>query len=51
VSGAIVGTYRMQLGDVAGRNFGYYSEQEFCFAPYEGMRSQIVELGAGVHSS
>src|ERR1700722_3423223 len=45
VAGAIVGTYRMQLGDVAGRNFGYYSEQEFDFAPYEGMRSQIVELG------
>ena len=44
-TGAIVGTYRMQLGDVAGRNFGYYSEQEFCFAPYEAMRSQIVELG------
>jgi len=44
-TGAIVGTYRLQMGDVAGRNFGYYSEQEFCFAPYEGMRSQIVELG------
>src|ERR1700722_7062922 len=44
-SGAIVGTYRMQLGDVAGRNFGYYSEQEFCFVPYEAMRPQIVELG------
>jgi putative hemolysin len=45
VTGAIVGTYRMQMGDVAGRHFGYYSEQEFCFAPYEAMRSQIVELG------
>lgn len=44
-TGVIVGTYRLQMGDVAGRNFGYYSEQEFCFAPYEGMRSQIVELG------
>jgi putative hemolysin len=44
-TGAIVGTYRLQLGGVAGNNFGYYSEQEFCFAPYEGMRSQIVELG------
>jgi putative hemolysin len=44
-SGAIVGTYRLQLGDVAGRNLGYYSEQEFGFAPYEEMRSQIVELG------
>ena len=41
----VVGTYRMQMGDVAGQYFGYYSEQEFCFAPYESMRSQIVELG------
>lgn len=44
-TGTIIGTYRLQMGDVAGRNFGYYSEQEFCFAPYESMRSQIVELG------
>ena len=44
-TGAIVGTYRLQMGDVAGHYFGYYSEQEFCFAPYEGMRRQIVELG------
>jgi putative hemolysin len=43
--GAVVGTYRMQMGDIAGQYFGYYSEQEFCFAPYESMRSQIVELG------
>jgi putative hemolysin len=43
--GSVVGTYRIQRGEVAGKNFGYYSEQEFCFAPYEGMRSQIVELG------
>jgi putative hemolysin len=44
-TGDIVGTYRLQMGDVAGQYFGYYSEQEFCFAPYESMRSQIVELG------
>jgi putative hemolysin len=44
-TGAIVGTYRLQMGDVAERNFGYCSEQEFSFAPYEHMRSQIVELG------
>ncbi len=44
-TGKIVGTYRIQMGDVAERHFGYYSEQEFCFAPYEAMRSQIVELG------
>ncbi len=42
---AVVGTYRMQMGDVAGQYFGYYSEQEFGFAPYEAMRPQIVELG------
>ncbi len=42
---AVVGTYRMQMGNVAGQYFGYYSEQEFCFTPYELMRSQIVELG------
>ncbi|MBN9614007.1 MAG: GNAT family N-acetyltransferase [Acidobacteriales bacterium] len=44
-SGDIVGTYRLQMGDVASRYFGYYSEQEFCFAPYEAMRNEIVELG------
>jgi putative hemolysin len=44
-SGQIAGTYRLQMGDVAGRNFGYYSEQEFDFTPYEPLRSQIVELG------
>jgi putative hemolysin len=44
-TGRIVGTYRLQMGEVAGQYFGYYSEQEFCFAPYEAMRGQIVELG------
>ena len=44
-TGAVVGTYRMQMGEVAGQYFGYYSEQEFCFARYESMRNQIVELG------
>jgi len=41
----IVGTYRMQSGDTARRNLGYYSEQEFNFAPYERLRSGILELG------
>ena len=41
-TGNIIGTYRLQMGDVARRNYGYYSEQEFCFAPYEPMRNQIV---------
>lgn len=44
-SGMIVGTYRIQRGEVAGANFGYYSEQEFDFTPYEAMRGEIVELG------
>jgi putative hemolysin len=44
-TGEVVGTYRMQMGDVAGNNYGYYSEQEFDFAPYEGLRGQIAELG------
>ena len=41
----IVGTYRMQSGVTAGRNRGYYSEQEFDFAPYEPLRAGILELG------
>lgn len=43
--GRIVGTYRMQSGWTAARNLGYYSEQEFNFAPYERMRSEVLELG------
>ncbi|HTX77132.1 MAG TPA: GNAT family N-acyltransferase [Terracidiphilus sp.] len=41
----IVGTYRMQSGATAARYFGYYSEQEFSFAPYEALRPGILELG------
>jgi putative hemolysin len=41
----IVGTYRMQSGATAVRNLGYYSEQEFDFAPYEPLRAGILELG------
>jgi len=41
----IVGTYRMQSGLTAKRNLGYYSEQEFHFAPYEALRGEILELG------
>ena len=44
-TGAIIGTYRLQRGDVAHAHYGYYSEQEFDFTPFEPMRSQIVELG------
>ncbi len=41
----IVGTYRLQTGITAALNLGYYSEQEFNFAPYESIRSEILELG------
>lgn len=44
-SGRIVGTYRMQSGVTAARNLGYYSAQEFELAPYEPLRSGILELG------
>jgi putative hemolysin len=44
-TGEIVGTYRIQMGDVAARHFGYYSEQEFDFTAFEPMRPEIVELG------
>lgn len=41
----IVGTYRMQSGTTASQNLGYYSAQEFNFAPYEPLRAGILELG------
>ena len=46
----IVGTYRLQTGNSAAANIGYYCSQEFDFSPYEPHRSEIVELGrACVH--
>jgi len=44
-SGCVVGTYRMQSGMTAAMNLGYYSAQEFEFAPYEPLRRDILELG------
>jgi putative hemolysin len=44
-SGKVVGTYRMQSGYRAKGNLGYYSEQFFDFAPFEAMRSEVLELG------
>jgi putative hemolysin len=41
----IVGTYRMQSGEAAARNLGYYSAQEFDLAPYEPLRTEVLELG------
>ena len=45
LSGAVVGTYRMQTGMQAQGGLGYYSEREFDFAPFEARRTQILELG------
>ena len=44
-TGDVVGTYRMQTGYRAKGNAGYYSEEFFDFAPYEAMRSAMLELG------
>lgn len=44
-AGRVVGTYRMQSGTTAAMNLGYYSAQEFEFAPYEPLRRDILELG------
>src|SRR2546428_1213763 len=50
-TGEIVGTYRLQTGECAAANIGYYSEREFDFAPYEPLRSEMIELGrACVHA-
>jgi putative hemolysin len=47
----IVGTYRLQTGQLAAANLGYYSEREFDFAPYERLRCETIELGrACVHT-
>lgn len=49
-TGEIVGTYRLQTGQLAAAHLGYYSEQEFDFAAYEPLRCEMVELGrACVH--
>jgi putative hemolysin len=46
----IVGTYRLQTGQLAAANLGYYSEREFDFTPYEPFRCEMIELGrACVH--
>jgi len=48
----IVGTYRLQTGQLAGANLGYYSEREFDFSPYEPFRCETIELGrACVHAN
>jgi len=42
---SVVGTYRMQSGETAGRRLGYYSQQEFNLDPYEPLRPEVLELG------
>ena len=49
-SGMVVGTYRLQTGQLAAAHHGYYSAQEFDFSPFEPIRCETVELGrACVH--
>jgi len=51
-SGHIVGTYRLQTGMLALAQEGYYSAQEFFFAPYESIRHEMIEVGrACVHAA
>jgi putative hemolysin len=46
----VVGTYRLQTGQVAASNLGYYSAREFDFSPYEPIRNSLAELGrASIH--
>ncbi|MDX1952825.1 MAG: GNAT family N-acyltransferase [Verrucomicrobiota bacterium] len=46
----IVGTYRLQTGNAAVRNKGFYSASEFDLTPFNPIVSEIVELGrACVH--
>ena len=50
-SGKLVGTYRLQSGETAHRNFGYYGSQLFDFSVFDGVRRQMLELGrACVHT-
>jgi len=51
-TGAVVGTYRLQTGNMAKAGLGYYSAREFDFTLFEGVRGEMVELGrACVHRS
>jgi putative hemolysin len=49
-TGKIVGTYRLQTGEMASINAGFYSELEFDFSPYKRLGNSVIELGrACVH--
>lgn len=41
----VVGTYRLQTGEMAAAGRGYYSATEFDFSPFEPFRDSILELG------
>lgn len=45
-TGSVVGTYRMQTGEMAARSHcGFYCAREFDFTPYEPIRDSLIELG------
>jgi putative hemolysin len=49
-SGKLVGTYRLQSGETARQNFGYYGNQLFDFSVFDRVRKGTLELGrACVH--
>jgi putative hemolysin len=49
-SGKLVGTYRLQTGEVARKNLGYYGNQIFDFSAYDRIWREVLELGrACVH--
>ena len=49
-TGRLVGTYRLQTGETAARNMGYYGDQLFDFSVYDPVRREVLELGrACVH--
>ena len=49
-TGRLVGTYRLQTGETAARNMGYYGDQLFDFSVYDAVRKEVLELGrACVH--
>ena len=49
-SNQVIGTYRLQTGQDAAKNLGYYSAREFDLAPFEPLRDSLLEVGrASIH--
>lgn len=49
-SNQVVGTYRVQTGQSAAKNLGYYSAREFDLTPLEPLRDSLLEVGrASIH--